>query len=336
MWSGILDKSFGRIFCRIYNSIFDALWVLDNITGIAGKKKEGGIMIRNPIHRVAAVHDLSGFGRASLTVVIPILSSMEIQVCPLPTAVLSTHTSGFDDYCFKDLTAFMEESVSHWIKLGICFDAVYSGFLGSSKQMDIVSGFISSLKKRSGPLVVIDPVLGDNGKTYGPITSDMVVRMRSYVKDADVITPNITEAALLLDEPYSDKIDEETVRSWLPRLADMGPSIVVVTSVPLNGSKDRTSVLAYDREDGRLWKVACDYIPTHYPGTGDAFTSVLVGSLLKGDSLPIALDRAVLFSTLAIRASFGHKNPAREGVMLERVLDTLKGPVVMSSYELLE
>lgn len=292
-------------------------------------------MIRNPVPRVAAIHDLSGFGRASLTVVIPILSSMEVQVCPLPTAVLSTHTTGFDDYCFCDLTCFMDQNVDHWISLGIKFDAIYSGFLGSSRQMDIVSRLIDA-SSECRPLVVIDPVLGDNGITYGPITDDMVVKMRSFISHADVITPNITEAALLLDEPYSDLIDEKTVRSWLPRLADMGPDIVVVTSVPLDNSKERTSVLAYDRGDERLWKVACDYIPTHYPGTGDAFASVLVGSLLKGDSLPIALDRAVHFTTLAIRASFGHKNPAREGVMLERVLDTLKGPVVMSSYELIE
>ena len=324
-------------FGEVCNSRFDAIWVLDNITEIFRYiRGMVAFLIRNPIQRVAAIHDLSGFGRASLTVVIPILSSMEIQVCPLPTAVLSTHTSGFEDYCFKDLTAFMEESVSHWIKLGVSFDAVYSGFLGSSRQMDIVSGFIKSLKKPCNPFVVIDPVLGDNGVTYGPITEDMVVKMRSYVRDANLITPNITEAALLLDEPYSDSIDEDTVRSWLPRLADMGPSIVVVTSVPLDSSNNRTSVLAYDRCDERFWKFACDYIPTHYPGTGDAFASVLVGSLLKGDSLPIALDRAVSFSTLAIRASFGHKTPPREGVLLERVLDTLKGPVVMSSYELLE
>jgi len=292
-------------------------------------------LIRNPVPRVAAVHDLSGFGRASLTVVIPILSSMGVQVCPLPTAVLSTHTTGFEDYRFCDLTGFMEESVDHWLSIGMEFDAVYSGFLGSSKQMDITLRLIESLNG-CRPLVVIDPVMGDNGETYGPITDDMVVKMRSFISHADVITPNITEAALLLDEPYSDLIDEKTVRSWLPRLADMGPGVVVVTSVPLDNSKDRTSVLAYDRGDERLWKVSCDYIPTHYPGTGDVFASVLVGSILEGDSLPIALDRAVSFTTLAIRASFGHKNPAREGVLLERVLGSLKGPVVMSSYELLE
>ncbi|WOF17323.1 pyridoxamine kinase [Methanoplanus sp. FWC-SCC4] len=293
--------------------------------------------MRNPVPRVAAIHDLSGFGRASLTVVIPVLSAMEVQACPMPTAVLSTHTTGFSDYCFNDLTPFMKDCVSHWINLGIDFDAVYSGFLGSSEQMNIVSELIDSLLERDGsPLVVIDPVMGDDGKTYGPITDDMVLRMRSFISRADVITPNLTEAAFLLNEPYSDSIDEETVKEWLLRLADMGPGVVIVTSVPYESSDKRTSVLAYDKGSEKLWKVSCDYIPAHYPGTGDAFASVVVGSLLKGDSLPIALDRAVQFTTLAIRASFGRENPEREGVFLERVLDSLKGPVVMSSYELLE
>ncbi len=296
-------------------------------------------VVRNSVPRVAAINDLSGFGRASLTVAIPILSSMEVQACPIPTAVLSTHTTGFTDYCFVDMTDFMRNCISHWNSLGLSFDAVYSGFLGSSKQMDIVSEFTDSLKGCE-PLVVIDPVLGDDGKTYGPITDDMVIRMRSFVGIADIITPNLTEAAFLLDEPYSPDIDEKTVMEWLPRLSDMGPGIVVVTSVPsptVQGiPSNRTSVIAYDRSDERVWKVSCDYIPAHYPGTGDAFTSVLVGSILKGDSLPIALDRAVQFTTLAIRATFGHKNPTREGIILERVLDTLRSPVVMSSYELIK
>ncbi|MBO4354908.1 MAG: pyridoxamine kinase [Methanomicrobium sp.] len=286
---------------------------------------------------MAAINDLSGFGRASLTVAIPILSSMEVQACPIPTAVLSTHTTGFKDYCMVDMTDFMRDCVSHWTSLGLSFDAVYSGFLGSAKQMDIVSDFVAAIK-RNDTLVVIDPVMGDDGKTYGPITDDMVTRMRSFVGIADLITPNITEAAFLLDEPYSKKIDEQTVIDWLPRLSDMGPGVVVVTSVPSpkdsGRPSDRTSVLAYDRNDDRVWKVACDYIPAHYPGTGDAFASVLVGSILKGDSLPLALDRAVQFTTLAIRATFGYKMPTRDGIMLERVLDTLRSPVVMSSYEL--
>ncbi len=296
-------------------------------------------VVRTAVPRVAAINDLSGFGRASLTVAIPILSSMEVQACPIPTAVLSTHTTGFKDYCIVDMTDFMRDCVSHWTSMGLTFDAVYSGFLGSPQQMDIVTDFVESVR-RNDTLVVIDPVMGDDGKTYGPITDEMVTRMRSFVGIADIITPNVTEAAFLLDEPYSQNIDEQTVMDWLPRLADMGPGIVVVTSVPSPKEEGRlsgrTSVLAYDRSDERVWKVSCDYIPAHYPGTGDSFTSVLVGSILKGDSLPLALDRAVQFTTLAIRATFGYRIHPREGILLERVLDTLRSPVVMSSYELVK
>jgi pyridoxine kinase len=116
----------------------------------------------------------------------------------------------------------------------------------------------------------------------------------------------------------------------------LGPKTVIITSVPVSKVSKNTSVLAYNREDGRFWKVSCVYIPAHYPGTGDAFTSVIVGSILQGDSLPIALDRGVQFITAAIRASYGNKYPEREGVLLERVLGNLNMPVLSSSYEILE
>lgn len=298
-------------------------------------RRDAGMIRKSQVPRVAAVHDLSGFGRTSLTLVIPILSTMGVQVCPLPTAVLSTHTGGFSDYRFEDLTGFMEECILHWNRLGIVFDAVYSGFLGSSKQMDLVADFIAA-RPNDDQLVVIDPVMGDNGVCYGPISDEMVARMRDYVRHADIITPNLTEAAFLLDEPYRPDVGEHEVREWMLRLSDMGPETIIVTSVPDSVSSKQTSVLAYDRADGRVWKVGCDYIPANYPGTGDAFASVVVGSILQGDSLPIALDRAVQFVSIAIRATFGHAHPAREGVLLERVLDNLKGPVVLSSYELME
>jgi pyridoxine kinase len=201
--------------------------------------------------------------------------------------------------------------------------------------MDLVADFIAT-RPNTDQLVVIDPVMGDNGATYGPISAEMVNQMREYVRLADIITPNLTEAAFLLDEPYRQNINEHEVREWMLRLSEMGPRTIIVTSVPDPGSRKRTSVLAYDRADGRFWKVGCDYIPANYPGTGDAFASVVVGSILQGDSLPIALDRAVQFVSIAIRATFGHTHPAREGVLLERVLDNLKGPVVLSSYELME
>ncbi|MDD2585036.1 MAG: pyridoxamine kinase [Syntrophomonadaceae bacterium] len=291
--------------------------------------------MQSPVSRVAAIHDLSGFGRASLTAIIPIISSMGIQVCPVPTAILSTHTGGFENYTFMDFTDQLEGYIEHWRSLKIKFDCIYTGFLGSPRQVDMISRCIKTFNN-CNPLIVIDPVVGDNGELYDTMNMEMVEKMRYFIKLADIITPNLTEAAFLLDEPYPDTFEEKDMKEWLCRLAHMGPEIVIITSVPDPRAKKKTYSVAYDSDDGRFWKVACDYIPAHFPGTGDAFTSVIVGSMLQGDSLPIALDRAVQFVTLAIRASYGYKYPEREGILLERVLDNLKGPVTAGSYEILE
>ncbi|MGE4283570.1 MAG: pyridoxamine kinase [Clostridia bacterium] len=290
--------------------------------------------MRNIIPRVAAIHDLSGFGRCSLTVIIPILSSMGIQVCPLPTAVLSTHSGGFGNYKFIDLTDEMEEYIAHWKSLDLKFNCIYSGFLGSSHQVSIVSDFIKAFREQE-QLVVVDPVLGDDGKLYSRFDNKMVKKISELIKLADIITPNITEASLLLNEPYPESMEQEQLKDWVLRLAEQGPKIVIITSVPDNTLKNRTAVIAYNNEDKRFWKVSCDYIPAHYPGTGDVFTSVIVGSLLQGDSLPIALDRAVQFISLAIRSTFGYQYPVREGVLVEKILGSLQAPVILSSYEIL-
>jgi len=288
-----------------------------------------------PVPRTAAIHDLSGFGRASLTVIIPILSSMGIQVCPLPTAVLSTHTGGFKDYRFLDMSEFMHSIIEHWRELELCFDAIYSGFLGSPEQIQIVSQFIDMFK-REDQLVLIDPVMGDDGKPYGPVRPELIRGMRRLIRKAEVITPNFTESCFLLDREYQNRITVGQMKEWLIRLSDFGPSIVIVTSVPVSESAKASAVFAYNRSDGRFWKVDCTFLPAYYPGTGDAFASVVLGSLLQGDSLPIALDRSVQFVTLAIKASFGYDLPRRQGILLERVLSSLKAPLSSSTYQPVE
>ena len=290
----------------------------------------------NPVPKTAAIHDLSGFGRSSLTTVIPILSTMGIQVCPVPTAILSTHTSEFTNYHFVDFTDELEAYINHWKSLKLQFDAIYSGFLGSAKQVQIVKHFIDSFKKKN-QIIVVDPVLGDDGKTYDTITGDLVQQMSELVSYADVITPNVTEAALLLNEPSGltpENFSPKLIKDWLKRLAALGPEIVIITSIPVPDLPKLSSVVAYDTASGRFWQVQCTYIPAYFPGTGDIFTSVMTGSLLRGQSLPIALDRSVQFVTQAIRASFGHDYPRREGVLLESVLDNLRAPIINTSYEL--
>src|SRR6056297_1024374 len=288
--------------------------------------------MNTPVQKVAAIHDLSGFGRASLTVIIPILSRMGIQVCPLPTAVLSTH-SKYKNFHFVDLTEHMSPMIDHWKKLHLEFNAIYSGFLGSHQQIDIVKGFIDDFRD-DRQLVVVDPVLGDDGKIYTPLSQDHVKEMRSLIRKADVITPNLTEASLLLNEPIPPTISNQQIKEWILELSARGPEIVIVTSVPESGDRGVTSVIAYNRKDKRFWKVPVNYLPANYPGTGDAFASVITGSLLTGDSLPIAMDRAVRFTSTGVRATFGYDYNPDQGILLERILDTLMAPVQNISYEL--
>lgn len=287
------------------------------------------------VKRVAAIHDLSCFGRTSLAVVVPILSTMGVQVCSLPTAVLSTHTGGFKGYHFVDLTEHLAATIKHWQELEIEFDCYYSGFLGSPQQVDIIAHLMDGYTGEK-PLTVIDPVLGDNGRLYQTMNENMVLKMREFIRRANIITPNFTEAAYLLKEKFSPEIPVKEIKKWLVRLSEMGPETVIITSVPDCQDAKNTCVMAYDRLTKRFWKVSCVYIPAFFPGTGDTFTSVVTGSILQGDSLPIALDRAVQFITTAIRASYGFDYPRREGILLERVLPSLNMPVVAGSYEIIE
>ena len=216
------------------------------------------IMYANKVKKIAAVHDLSGAGRVSLTVVIPILSSMGFQVCPLPTAVLSSHTQ-FPHFSFLDLTDEMPKIIAEWKKLEVQFDAIYTGYLGSPRQIQIVSGFINDFR-RPDSLVVIDPVLGDNGKLYTNFDKEMIIEMRHLITQADVITPNLTELFYLLDKPYKAENSDEELKAYLHELSDKGPETVIITSIPVQGDPRKTSVYAYNRSSNRYWKVTCPYL----------------------------------------------------------------------------
>lgn len=287
----------------------------------------------NNVKKVAAIHDLSGMGRVSLTVVIPILSSMGFQVCPLPTAVLSSHTQ-YPTFSFHDLTDEMPVIIDEWKILGASFDAIYTGYLGSPRQIHIVSNFIDDFRK-DDTLVMIDPVLGDNGKLYANFNNSMITEMRTLISKADVITPNLTEIFFLLDKPYKADNSDTELKEYLRILSEKGPEVVIITSVPVKDDPHKTSVYAYNRKGDKYWKVTCAYLPAHYPGTGDAFTSVVTGSIMQGDSLPIALDRATQFILQGIRATFGYEYDNRDGILLEKVLHNLDMPIQNSSYELI-
>ena len=156
-----------------------------------------------PTPRVAAIHDMSGFGRCSLTVAIPVLSAMGVQCCPLPTAYLSTHTGGFTGYTFLDMTDELPKTAAHWAELGIHFDAVYTGFMGSEAQMDLAADFVRAFRRDRSTIFICDPVMGDHGKIYKTYTPAMCAGMTRLAELADVIVPNLTEAAVLLGEDHS-------------------------------------------------------------------------------------------------------------------------------------
>ena len=300
--------------------------IFRNLENYRSQKEVFDMRFQPNFRRIAAIHDLSGIGRTSLMAVIPILSTMGFNVCPLPTAILSNH-SQYPDFSFLDLTEEMKKREVRVLR-------VIGKYMGSPRQIEIVCGFIERFR-RDETLVVVDPVLGDNGHLYSKMTQEMVEQMRRLARRADVLTPNLTEAFALLARPYKTDCTTEELKDLIAELSEMGPDTVIITGVPVPGQSGLTSVIARSKSDLRTWKVTCPYLPAHYPGTGDSFTSVITGSLLQGDSLPIALDRAAQFILQGIRSTFGYKMDNRDGILLERVLPNLNTPIQAATYELI-
>lgn len=271
--------------------------------------------------RVAAIHDMSGFGRCSLTVAIPVLSAMGVQCCPLPTAFLSTHTGGFTGFTFLDMTEEMPKVAAHWQELALRFHAIYSGFLASERQIGIVSDFIRTFR-RSDTLVVIDPVMGDDGKAYQTYTSALCSGMTHLAELADVITPNLTEAAFLLGRPYDQLPQEEAGLQELVReLGLHGRRSVVLTGVSLSPGK--TGAMCFDAKTSRTETVQVDMIAHPLLGTGDIFASVLTGALVRGDTLFSAAAQAADFVRACAVHTTAQNLPLREGVDFEPMLGLL-------------
>ncbi len=269
----------------------------------------------NKLPAAIALHDLSTFGRCALTVICPTLSVMGVQVCPVPTALLSTHTGGFTGFCMEDTSPFMTDALTHFQSLNLSFDAVYSGFLGSVEQIGTVERYLEAYPYA---LKLVDPVLGDDGILYTTVTEDLVTGMAHLCEKADVITPNITEAAFLLGEEAVDNPSEETVKNWLDRLSRKDRS-VVITGIPHHG----ISNMGYDSKTGETFTVSSPIVGGRYPGTGDVFASVLLGSLLKGYTLKGATVKASDFTEYCIRQTPWDGAKRRNGVALETCLPAL-------------
>lgn len=269
--------------------------------------------------RVAAIHDLSGFGRCSLSVILPVISAMGIQVCPVPTAILSTHTGGFGEVARVDLTDYIGDCLTHYRRLGVTMDCVYTGYLSSVEQVQHCEEFFATYPRA---LKVVDPVMGDHGKLYRSFTEPLVEGVARLAAHADVVTPNLTEAALLLREPMvTGQLGTVEARSMLARLCKLGPGSVVITGVTL--ATGEYANICYDSQKNSYWKSVSEFLPVSYPGTGDIFAAVLTASLLSGDSLPMAVDRATRYIELTIKTTYGYSTEPREGVMLEDTLEWL-------------
>jgi pyridoxine kinase len=265
---------------------------------------------------VLAIHDLSCYAKSSLTVVVPTLSAMGIEVSPLPTALLSTQTDGFSNYFYKNLHAEQLGIIDHWKTLDLSFDAIYSGFLGNVESIDILLDILQ-WQKEAHPLIIVDPVMGDNGSLYQPITKDFVHRMKHLSTLADVITPNITEAALLLGEEYQHDIDVTSCKQWAMELAKRGPRFVVITSVL---EDNNSMVVSYDKENDSHFVFSQEQLPLSYPGCGDLFTSILCGQLLHETEFSEAVATAAQFVKIAIQKSHSVGLSQAHGVSPEQIV----------------
>ena len=276
--------------------------------------------------RILAVHDISCIGRCSLTVALPILSAAGIETSVLPTAVLSTHTGNFEGYTFRDLTDDIEPICNHWESLGIKFDAIYTGYLGSVRQIELVEKLINSFSHKE-TLVMVDPVMGDNGKLYSNLTPDFAEGFRKLSKRADIITPNLTEACLLTGTPYvdtslmNDGEFDSFCRSTCEKLSEFGAQQTVITG--LHRGEDKLCVCGRNNVSGEYFCYEFPRVNKNYPGTGDLFACVLLGAILDGEDIEKAAHRASDFVRRVMEYSAKFNTPEREGVAFEAFLGEL-------------
>ena len=269
--------------------------------------------------KIAAIHDISGFGRCSLTVVLPILSAAGHNCAVLPTAVLSTHTGGLGDFTYRDLTGDIKAFAKHWQNLGLAFDAMYSGFLGSGLQVDILK---EVFKMFGDCTILVDPVMADNGSLYKTFHRSFPKKMAELCLVANIITPNITEAALLTGIPYSPgPYTKEQVDTKLHKLADIfgKDKQYVITGVHFNDEEIGAAAF----KEGKTFYYMGERTPQFYPGTGDIFASVLLGALLNGADLFESCAASVNFTAACAKRTFASSQDPRFGVLFELELEQI-------------
>lgn len=272
------------------------------------------------IKRVAAINDLSGMGKCSLSAAISILAAMGVQACPIPTAVLSNQT-GYDSYYCVDFTQHMLPIAEQWKKLGVSFNGIYTGFLNDTQQIDIVKRIIDIYLDTS-PLVLVDPVLGDNGKLYSVFDKVMCDAVKVLIQKANVITPNLTEACILADASFTEisTSNLSKIYSLAKHLTRQGPSIAVITGVH---REEFILNVAYNQETNEYTTVKQKRIGTSYSGTGDILSSIVCGTLINGGTVENALKKAVVLFEKAITQSVKEQTDPNDGIAFESYLQLL-------------
>ena len=269
--------------------------------------------------KLALVNDVTGYGRCSIAVALPIVSALKVQGCILPTAILSVHT-GFHDYYLDDYTEHMTPYIESWKKNGLTFDGISTGFLGSARQIDIVLDFLHDFK---GPqtLAFIDPVMGDDGQLYPSYTQEMCDEMRRLLAYADVVTPNVTEACELLSLPYrSDReLGEADLLAMAQALAEKGPQGVILT-----GIHDGPYIGNFIYDHGRTSWVKAKKIGSDRSGTGDVFAAIVSASVVRGESLEQAVQKASDFICRVMAYTEILDLPHKAGLSFEEYLTTLR------------
>ncbi len=268
--------------------------------------------------KIAVINDLSGYGRCSLTVAIPILSALKVQCCPVPTSILSNHT-GFPTYFFDDYTEKMPLYIEQWKKLKLKFDGIYSGFLGSEAQIEIVIQMIKEFRI-PGTRVIVDPIMGDHGKAYHTFTAGMCSRMKELVGFGDIVTPNLTEACILTGREYhSDGWKHGELLKMVEEIKSLGPKAVVITGVK-EGSYV-TNVVADHGEAVRFQRTR--HVGCERPGTGDVFSAIIAAQTVNGIPLSDAVKKAAHFVKSSIIKSEECNVPVENGVCFEEILHLL-------------
>ena len=270
--------------------------------------------------RILTIQDISCVGKCSLTVALPIISAMQLECCVLPTAVLSTHTA-FKGFTFRDLTDDIKPIQEHWKKENIAFDSIYTGYLGSFRQLKLVENLIKEFGTQTNK-IIIDPVMADNGKLYPGFTQDFAFSMAELCSKADLILPNLTEACFMLGVPYpGEDYDEEFIKNLLIKLSGLGAKTVLIKGV--STKKDYLGIVSYNSKEKKFNSYFHQKLDAKFHGTGDIFASCICGAITNGKSLEVAIKIAADFTVQSICATLKDKNSVWYGVNFEQALPQL-------------